>query len=179
MILNQVNLHLKFNWVLKMSKIENKVQKWLSDEGYFRQKVPDDNTNFHFIINYPDDHVLDVIQPKGKDDLIVIGCATNVSPEHLSEIRKLSPDKREKFVWDFRFLLNNHFVDFQLDHPDNVLRGFVITEEIYEDGLSKDRLISSVKKIFRAKLQGIWKIQMKFGIDGNGKQSTQQDNMYV
>ncbi|HML04534.1 MAG TPA: DUF2299 family protein, partial [Methanobacterium sp.] len=36
-----------------MSKIENKIQKWLSDEGLFRQKVPDDNANFHFMINYP------------------------------------------------------------------------------------------------------------------------------
>ena len=162
-----------------MSKIENKVQKWLSDEGYFRQKVADDNTNFHFIINYPEGHVLDVIQPKGKDDLIVIGCATNVSPEHLSKIRKLSGEKREKFIWDFRFLLNKQFVDFQLDHPDNILQGFVITEEIYEDGLSKDRLISTVKKIFRAKLQGIWKIQMKFGIPEEEQQGHQQDNMYV
>ncbi len=52
-------------------KIEDKVQKWLSDIGIFRQKVPDDNTNFHFIINYPEENVMDVIQPKGASDLIV------------------------------------------------------------------------------------------------------------
>jgi hypothetical protein len=162
-----------------MSKIENKVQKWLSDEGFFRQKVADDNTNFHFIINYPEGHVLDVIQPKRKDDLIIIGCATNVSPEHLSKIRELPDDKKEKFIWDFRFLLNGQFVDFQLEHPNNVLQSFVITEEIYEDGLSKDRLISTVKKIFRAKLQGIWKIQKKFGVMDEEDRNVQQDNMYV
>lgn len=162
-----------------MSKIENKVQKWLSDEGLFRQKVPDENTNFHFMINYPEGHVLDVIQPKGKDDMILIACATNVSPEHQSENRKLSNKKRDSFIWDFRFLLNNQFVDFQLQHPDNILQSFLITEEIFEDGLSKDRLISTVKKIFRAKLQGIWKIQMKFGAFEEGRESIQQDNMYV
>lgn len=162
-----------------MSKVENKVQKWLSDEGYFRQKVPDDNTNFHFIINYPDGHVMDIIQPKGKEDLIVIGCATNVSPEHISEINTLPDDKKEKFIWDFRFLLNGQFVDFQLDHPNNILQSFVITEEIYEDGLSKDRLISSIKKIFRAKLQGIWKIQQKFGVIDEENRSVPRDNMYV
>jgi len=161
-----------------LSKIENKVQKWLSDEGFFRQKIPDDNTNFHFIINYPDDHVMDVIQPKGKEDLIVLGCATHVSPEHVSKISSLSDEKREDFIWDFRFLLNDHFVDFQLDHPNNILQSFVITEEIYEDGLSKDRLISTVKKIFRAKLQGIWKIQRKFGVTEE-EQNIPRDNMYV
>ena len=162
-----------------MSEIEENVQKWLSDEGLFRQKVPDDNTNFHFMINYPEGHVLDVIQPKGKDDMVLVACATNVSPEHQTEIKKLSAKKREEFIWDVRFLLNNQFVDFQLQHPDNILQNFVITEEIFEDGLSKDRLISTVKKIFRAKLQGIWKIQKKFGIGGEGTESIQQDNMYV
>ena len=162
-----------------MSKIENKIQKWLSDEGLFRQKVPDDNANFHFMINYPEGHVLDIIQPKGKDDMVLIACATNVSPEHQTEIRKLNTEKKEKFMWEFRFLLNNQFVDFQLQHPENILQSFLITDEIFEDGLSKDRLISSVKKIFRAKLQGIWKIQMEFGVEEEGVQSTQHDNMYV
>jgi hypothetical protein len=162
-----------------MSKIENKVQKWLSEEGIFRQKVPDDNANFHFIINYPEGHVLDVLQPKGKSDMILIACATNVSPEHQTEIRKLKPGKREKFLWEFRFLLNGQFVDFQLQHPENVLQGYLVTDEIFEDCLSKDRLISSVKRIFRAKLQGIWKIQMEFGTFDEGAQNIQHDNMYV
>ncbi|WP_414469983.1 DUF2299 domain-containing protein [Methanobacterium sp. ACI-7] len=161
-----------------MSKIENRIQKWLSDEGLFRQKVPDDNANFHFIINYPEDHVLDVVQPKGKDDMILIACATNVSPEHQTELKKLSNEKREEFMWDFRFLLNNHFVDFQLHHPENILQSFLITDEIFEDGLSKDRLISTVKKIFRAKLQGIWKIQMDFGVHEE-RSNSPHDNMYV
>ncbi|MGB9977696.1 DUF2299 domain-containing protein [Methanobacterium sp.] len=162
-----------------MSKIENKVQKWLSDEGLFRQKVPDDNTNFHFIINYPEEHVLEIMQPKGKEDMILIVCATTVSPEHQTMIRELDSKKREKFMWDFRFTLNNHFVDFQLHHPDNILQNFLITDEIFEDGLNKDRLISTVKKIFRAKLQGIWKIQREFGPGEEGQETIQQDNMYV
>lgn len=162
-----------------MSEIQNKVQKWLSDEGLFRQKVADENTNFHFMINYPEGHVLDVIQPKGKEDMILVACATNVSPEHQTEIKKLSNKKKEDFIWDLRFLLNGQFVDFQLQHPNNILQNFVITEEIFEDGLNKDRLISTVKKIFRAKLQGIWKIQREFGFGENGQENIQQDNMYV
>ncbi|MGZ7135357.1 MAG: DUF2299 family protein, partial [Methanobacterium sp.] len=97
---------------------------------------------------------------------------------HQTEIRLLDLDKREKFTWEFRFLLNNHSVDFQLQHPENVLASFLITDEIYDDGLTKDRLISSIKKIFRAKLQGIWKIQMEFGMHDEG-QNINQDNMFV
>lgn len=159
-------------------KIDDKVQKWLSDMGIFRKKVPDDNTNFHFIINYPEENVMDVIQPKGNPDLVVIGCATNVSPEHLSEIRMLSDSKKEEFIWDLRYMLNSKDVDFQLSHPNNVLENFVITSEIYEDGLTKDRLISTIKTIFRAKIQCVWKIQQKFGVGNEGKGSA-SDSMYV
>lgn len=161
-----------------VQKIEDKVQKWLSDVGIFRQKVPDDNTNFHFIINYPEENVMDIIQPKGIPDLLVIGCATNVSPEHLSEIRLLSDSKRKDFIWDIRYMLNSKDVDFQLSHPNDVLESFVITGEIYGDGLNKDRLISAIKTVFRAKIQCVWKIQQEFGMGDEGV-GTVSDSMYV
>ncbi|HSO25155.1 MAG TPA: DUF2299 family protein [Methanobacteriaceae archaeon] len=160
-----------------MTNIKDEIQKWLADEGYFRQKVPDENSNFHFIINYPESHVIDVIQPKGKEDMIVIGCATNVSPEHLSQMKKMNSEDREDFIWEFRFALNGLLVDFQIQHPDNILQSYVVSTEIYEDGLNKDRLISSVKNVFRAKLQGLWKIQQKFG--EVEKESSPSDSMYV
>jgi hypothetical protein len=160
-----------------MTNIQDKIQKWLADEGYFRQKVPDENSNFHFIINYPEGHVIDVIQPKGKEDLIVIGCATNVSPEHLTQMKKMNSEDREDFIWEFRFALNGLLVDFQIQHPENILQSYVVSSEIYEDGLNKDRLISSVKNVFRAKLQGLWKIQQKFG--EVEKDSSPSDSMYV
>lgn len=159
-------------------KIGDQVQKWLSDVGVFRQKVPDENTNFHFIIAYPEENVMDVIQPKGNPDLVVIGCATNVSPQHLSEFRKLSRKKREDFIWNFRYMINSQGVDFQLQHPDNVLENFLVTSEIYEDGLTKDRLMSTLKKVFRAKIQCVWKIQQRFGYADDGK-DTISDSMYV
>ena len=161
-----------------VKKLDDKVQKWLSDVGIFRNKMPDDNTNFHFIINYPEENVMDVIQPKGNPDLVVIGCATNVSPEHSSEMRALSDSKRNDFIWDFRYMLNGNGVDFQLSHPGNVLESFLITAEIYEDGLTKDRLISTIKQVFRAKIQCVWKIQQEFGMGNEGRGSV-SDSMYV
>ncbi len=160
-----------------MSKMENKIQKWLADEGYFNKKIPDENSNFHFLLNYPEGHILDLIQPLNKKDMVVIGCATNVSPEHVSQIQKLSDKEKEEFLWDFKFSLNNFLVDFQLEHPDNVLNSYVISDELYEDGLTKNNLILSLKKVFRAKLQGLWKIQKNFGT--NEIEAKQSDSMYV
>jgi len=161
-----------------MKNLEDKIQKWLSDEGLFRKKVHDDNSNFHFLIHYPDEHVMDVIQPKGKKDMIVVGCATNVSPEHLNEMNKMSAKEKEDFIWDFRFGLNKYTVDFQMQHPENVLNNFIVTTEIFEDGLTKDKLISTIKNIFRAKIQGVWRIQKKFGTHDESEKGT-SDSMYV
>ena len=101
---------------------------------------------------------------------------TNVSPEHLEGMKKLSSAKKEDFIWELRYMLNNQGVDFQLQHPNNVLENFLVTAEIYEDGLTKDRLIATVKQIFRAKIQCVWKIQQEFGEGGKG---TFSDSMYV
>ncbi|GAB4307665.1 MAG: hypothetical protein Kow0019_03570 [Methanobacteriaceae archaeon] len=161
-----------------MKKLDNIIQKWLTDEGLFRQNVPDDNSNFHFLIHYPEGHVMDVIQPRGKKDMVIIGCATNVSKEHLDEMNKMSVKDREDFIWDFRLSLNQYSVDFQMQHPNNVLSNFVVTKEIFEDGLTKDKLISTIKKIFRAKIQGVWIIQKKLGVHGNDENGA-SDSMYV
>ncbi len=157
--------------------VEKKIEKWLNQEGLLREKMRDKNANFHFIVNYPDkDHVIEIIQPRGKGDFILVACATNVSPEHSSKMRELSESKREEFLWEVRFSLNKFLVDFQLEHPGNILDSYLVTDEIYNDGLTKDRLIATIKKIFRAKLHVLWLIQRRFGEDTGG---VQQDTMYV
>ncbi len=153
---------------------EKKIKKWLEEEGFLRMEVPDENASFHYVINYPEDHVIDIIQPAGKNDMILIACATSVSPEHQSGIRALSMEKRTEFIWKVRFTLNRFGVDFQLDHPENVLNSYLVTSEIFSDGLSKDRLISSIKNVFRAKLHVMWMIQERFGDD-----KPEHDSMYV
>lgn len=119
---------------------------------------------------------MDIIQPKGKKDLILVACATSVSPEHLSKIRELSESKREEFLWQVRFSLNRFLVDFQLEHPGNVLESYLVTDEIYNDALTKDRLISTIKRVFKAKLHILWLIQKKFG---GKKDEVHEDTMYV
>lgn len=156
--------------------MESKIKRWLTEEGLLGQIVDDENANFHFIVNYPEDHVIDVIQPKDKEDLVLVACATSVSPEHLSKIRELSESKREEFLWQVRFSLNKFLVDFQLEHPRNILESYLVTDEIYNDALTKDRLISTIKKVFKAKLHVLWLIQKKFG---EKKDEFHEDTMYV
>ncbi|WP_413828225.1 DUF2299 family protein, partial [Methanobrevibacter sp. UBA46] len=51
-------------------------------------------------------------------------------------------------MWDIKLTLNQFLLDFELEHPNDVLQRFVITDEIYEDNLNKNNLILCIKKVF-------------------------------
>lgn len=141
---------------------ESKIIKWLTDEGLLNKKIQDQNANFHYIINYPQDHMMDLIQPVGKDDMILIGCATEIAEEQKKMISQSSKQIKENFIWAMRFTLNQFLVDFELEHPDNELNRFLITDEIFEDGLTKNELIHTIKRIYKSKLQCLWLIDKTF-----------------
>jgi hypothetical protein len=71
-----------------------------------------------------------------------------------------------KFIWDIRFALNYFLLDFELEHPENVLQRFLISEELYADGINKHSLIKAIKRVFKGKLQCIWITAKTFGEEG-------------
>ena len=156
---------------------EKQIQDWLVEEGIFRQKIPDDNSNFHFLINYPNNNALDVICPKGKDDQIIIGCATEVSQQEQVLIHNTKKAVNQEFIWNIRFALNSFMLDFELEHPNDELKRFIITDFIFEDGLTKDRLISTIKKIFKGKLHCIWLLGKTYGqVNPNSEAPASRDS---
>ncbi|WP_263641297.1 DUF2299 domain-containing protein [Methanobrevibacter arboriphilus] len=63
--------------------------------------MPDETSNFHFLINYPNEHVLDLIQPKHKEDMILIGCASEIAPEQVALIKDSSNKKKRKIYMGY------------------------------------------------------------------------------
>ena len=164
----------------KTNYLEEKIQKWLIDEGMFNQKVDDVNTNFHFRVNYPPEHNIDIIQPVVKKDMIVIGCMTKISDQH-KQLMMANPDKNKAFIDELKLLINGYLLDFELSHPDFILDTIVITDEMYEDGITKNSLMNNIRKIFKVKIQAIWMME-KFYIQESSKNksnSSLDPSMYV
>lgn len=143
--------------------LEESVKNWLIEEKMFKEKVDDPSANFHYIIEFPQNNIIDVIQPKAKADAIIIGCATQVAPEHIELMKSSTSKNLNEFIWDVRLSLNQFLVDFDLNVTDNILNQFVITEDIYIDELSKHNFIKGVKKVFKAKINCVWLIEKYFG----------------
>jgi len=135
--------------------IEQDVKNWLADEGVFREKAADENADFHFVIEFPKDNIMDVVKPKEKD-VIVIGCATQVAPEHINLMQNASPQDKNKFLFDVSTNLNLFLVDYELKVDQDILQQFVV-------GLSKDALFKTIKRVFKAKLHCIMLLNYAFG----------------
>lgn len=159
--------------------IEEDIQNFLIDEGLFKQKIQDENANFHFIIEYPQNNAMDLIQPKGKDDLI-IGCATEISKEQIPMIESAKENVKKDFLWEIRIGINNFLLDFELYHPNDVLEKFIISDQIFTDGLTKDRFMTVLKTIFKAKLYCIWMLDKTFsGTYTQNSSEYSKDNMFI
>ena len=142
--------------------LEENVRQWLSEEDLLREVKYDENADFHYIIEFPKENIMDVVKPTGKDCLI-IACATQVAPQHLDLMRQADKKTQKDFIMDLNFGLNNFLVDFELQVSNDILQQFVVTEQVFEDGLSKNELFRTLKRIFKAKLHCIWLIDKTFG----------------
>ncbi len=161
-------------------EIKGNIQNWLIEEKMFKDKVNDPNANFHYIIEYPNGNIMDVIQPNGKEDVIVFGCATQVAPEHLELIADTSDKLRDKFLWNVKLELNQFLVDFDLKIENNMLQQFIITDDLFVDELSKHDFIKTIKKVFKAKIQCVWLIEKTFGqVTPSTHTEPNENNMFV
>lgn len=154
---------------------EEDIKQWLLDEDILREMKYDENADFHFIVEFPKENIMDVVKPKGKDS-IIIACATQVAPQHSSLMKSASPKTRKEFIMDLNFGLNNFLVDFELQINQDILQQFIITEQIFEDGLTKDMLFRTLKRVFKSKLHCIWLIDQKFG---NVHAASNENDMFV
>lgn len=158
--------------------IEEQVKQWLTEEDFLREIKYDESAEFHFIIEFPKDNIMDVVKPIDKD-CIVIACATQVAPQH-RDLMKASDIKTQKdFIMELNFGLNQFLVDYELQINQDILQQFVITEQIFEDGLTKNEFVKTIKKVFKSKLHCIWLIDKKFANVSIAPNSSNQNDMFI
>ena len=143
--------------------MKGRIKGWLVEEGMLVKEGHDADSHFRFLIMFPKDHYMEVVQPIAGTDMVLIVSSTSVNPEHREIMGRSRPEQRAEFIWALRFVTNTFSVDFEMDHPENILEEFTITDSIYDDGLSKDRLMSAIRKIWKANLQVIWILQKEYG----------------
>ena len=158
--------------------LEENVRQWLSDEDILREVKYDENADFHFIVEFPKDNIMDVVKPKDKDCLI-IACATQVAPQHLDLMTQADNKTQKEFIMELNFGLNGFLVDYELQVAQDILQQFVITEQVFEDGLTKNEMFKTLRRIFKSKLHCIWLIDKKFGSLPMNVTTSNHNDMFV
>jgi hypothetical protein len=146
------------------------IEIWLNEEGLQAEAVDDEGAIVHLSLTYPPGSPfrIDLVQPRREPpDLLLVGTGVTVADHHREAFRRLTPDDRRSFLWEFCYLLGDRPTEFELHHPDFVLEQFSVTSPVYLDGLTKDRFMAAVRDVHRTKLLGIWKIQ-EFGDEPEG-----------
>lgn len=149
---------------MNMTKIEEYIVKnWIIDEDMFVCKIHDENSNFNYQINYQG-MIMNVIQPKVNDDVLVIVCSSEVSSVHSEWMSNKTMEYRNEFLYEFKFKINSFDVEFDLDIDESnlMLKGFIIQDVIYSDGLTKDSFMRSLRRINSDRLSCVWTIEKYF-----------------
>ena len=158
--------------------LEENIRQWLSDEDFLREVKYDENADFHYIVEFPKDNIIDVVKPAGKD-CIIIACATQVAPQHLDLMNQADKKTQKDFIMELNFGLNSFLVDYELQVSQDILQQFVITDQIFEDGLTKNELVRTLKRVFKSKLHCIWLIDQKFGTLQVNVTPSNENDMFI
>ncbi len=145
--------------------LEKRVEELCLEEGIPIQKIPSDRATFQLNLQFPNPQSnINVFQPKGKNDTLIVGAVIEVAEPHKQKLRALDNEKREKFIWDLRLTLARSNIEFELRHPNNILEFVRVHKFLFEDGFSKHTFMNALLDVNRSKLLVIWFIQREFGV---------------
>ena len=149
----------------EIDEMSRTIMNWLSEEGVYKDKVVDDNAIFHYLAEFPQGsgRIIELMQPKNREDLILIGNGLTFSPEHVKKLNELEKEEKSEFLWDIKFGLlfrkSGFNITPNLDNPEKIQ----FTREIYYSGLNKNILMEAMRENHLCNLFVIWMFNKKFG----------------
>ena len=94
-------------------------------------------------------------------------------------MNKADKKTQKDFIMELNFGLNRFLVDYELQVSNDILQQFVITDQIFEDGLTKNELVRTLKRVFKSKLHCIWLIDQKFGTLQINVTPSNENDMFI
>jgi len=165
---------------MSSDNLVNNLEKWLIEEGLKPKKQDDKRAEGHWLLRYPPGphgHMFAVIKPKGRD-LVAVSSFTRVDIGQQQEMTKhLSQDPEMWLEWihDIRLTLTGAMVDWAIhvggekgSKEPAPLQAFNVSLPIWLDGLNKNELMQSMRRLWLAKLALIHEIKHNYG-PGIGK----------
>ena len=135
------------------------IQEWLAEDRWKVRKDTSDDAVWLLVAEDDAGRKIMLGQMKGFPDLVVIQADLTIGENDQQSLSRLDASERDEFLWDLRLALLRFGVEFNgISDP---LQRVALTHRIYEDGLTKDRLMGRVLKIKDALVLTVWMLQRK------------------
>jgi len=147
--------------------MKEKIICWLKEEKLQPKEIADPNAYFNISITVGG-LLLHVIQRTDQIDSITVGANLVFTEEQLKLLKDMDEKKRQEFFWELRLALlkNNELGYFQIkpNPPHDIREVFISSRRLYYDGLTKDRLMTTIFTIHKAIFMVIWMLEQKVEI---------------
>jgi len=159
---------------------QEKIKTWLVQEGLFKEEVPQESLYFQLAAEFPakSGRHLSIIQPKSHEDMIVVFSRIRLADSHLLALAAMPPKDRDRLLWQMRYDLLFQDSSFEMEPGGGDLQSIRFTREIYYDGLTKNKLMETVRENFKCELYVVWKFQEIFGEMQANRVSSPPEPMY-
>jgi hypothetical protein len=159
--------------------VADTVRKWLNSERLIVKEQEDPRAVAHILIKYPQGpqgHMFAVVIPKNRD-LVAISSMTRVDMGQQKEMKnhmKEDADGWSEWIHEGRLQLIRSSVDWGIhmghegDQKPGPLQAFNVSLPLWFDGLTKNEIMHSLRRLWLAKLGLIHEIKYSYG-PGVGK----------
>ncbi|HIP25757.1 MAG TPA: DUF2299 domain-containing protein [Archaeoglobus profundus] len=154
--------------------MREKVKHWLIEEGIFKTEVPDDNADWHFVVEFPSgsNQISDIIKLKGRD-LVVVVSGIILAEHHYKALHSLPKEKKRNLIFKWKMDLLFRKAEFRMLPDAENIRQIEFQVPIYVEELTKPKLMEALREIFKCKLYIIWSVNHEF------EKTTDKDLMYL
>jgi len=121
-----------------------RIRNWLKQEKMFKKEITDDKAYFNFKAEYQD-IPFHVLQPKDREDLILVICDLILDDKQKEMVRTLQAKEQTKVLREMQYQTST--IKGQLYiilDKEKYLEKIRLWDTIYYDGLSKDKLIKTI-----------------------------------
>jgi len=145
--------------------IRDRIFQWCQEEKVFKEEIKDEKATFHFRVAAPGKAidktdaaglgVIDISQPVLEHDKIVVSGGIAFDPKFMARAKSIS--NADDVLFELNMALENRPESYFIDYGEGrVIKSIVVVEEIFFDGLTKDRLFRTLRGINKSLIISLW-----------------------
>lgn len=144
--------------------MKQRIRTWCEQEGLFQEEIEDDTLAFRLRVVAPatarkppgqfNIDVLDITQPKADSDRIVVTAGIEFDESFSGPMRHF--EGADEVMLNLEMTLDSRPELYLVDYIEGVLRSVIVFEEIFEDGLTKDRLMRALRSVNKTLVVALW-----------------------